>query len=128
MRAAIRLAMEHATVDCPLLLETPAGQGTETLKDMNEFLNFVESFKDQRVRVCLDTCHVFACGHKPLEYIGAALARPALLKLIHFNDSLGGCGSCVDRHASIGAGNIGMEGMRAIAETCTAAGLPMIIE
>ena len=128
MRAAIRLAMEHATVDCPLLLETPAGQGTETLKDMNEFLNFVESFKDPRLRVCLDTCHVFACGHKPLEYISAALARPALLKLIHFNDSLGGCGSCVDRHASIGAGNIGMEGMRAIAETCSAAGLPMIIE
>lgn len=128
MRVAVRLALEHATVDCPLLLETPAGQGTETLKDMNEFLNFVESFNDQRIRVCLDTCHVFACGHKPLEYIGAALSRPALLKLIHFNDSLGGCGSCVDRHASIGTGNIGMEGMRAIAETCSAAGLPMIIE
>jgi len=128
MRDAIRTAMEHATTDCPLLLETPAGQGTETLKDMTEFLDFVSSFNDQRVRVCLDTCHVFACGHKPLEYIEAALARPKLLKLIHFNDSLGTCGSCVDRHAHVGTGNIGMEGMRAIAERCSAAALPMIIE
>ena len=128
MKTAVRIALEHATADCPLLLETPAGQGTETLKDMTEFLDFVESFNDTRLRVCVDTCHVFACGHKPLEYIAAALSRPSLLKLIHFNDSLGGCGSCVDRHASIGAGNIGMEGMRAIAEQCSAAGLPMIIE
>jgi deoxyribonuclease-4 len=95
---------------------------------MTEFLDFVSSFNDQRVRVCLDTCHVFACGHKPLEYIEAALARPKLLKLIHFNDSLGTCGSCVDRHAHVGTGNIGMEGMRAIAERCSAAALPMIIE
>ena len=128
MRGALVLALEHATTDCPLLLETPAGQGTETLKGMAEFLDFVESFQDQRLRVCLDTCHVFACGHSPMEYVEAALARPGLLKLIHFNDSLGGCGSCVDRHAAIGAGQIGFEGMEALAARCAAAGLPMVIE
>lgn len=128
MRGALLLALEHATTDCPLLLETPAGQGTETLKGMAEFLDFVESFADTRLRVCLDTCHVFACGHNPLEYVNTALARPGLLKLIHFNDSLGGCGSCVDRHAAIGAGQIGFEGMEALASVCAAAGLPMVIE
>ena len=128
MRGALLLALEHATTDCPLLLETPAGQGTETLKGMAEFLDFVESFADARLRVCLDTCHVFACGHNPLEYVNTALARPGLLKLIHFNDSLGGCGSCVDRHAAIGAGQIGCEGMEALASVCAAAGLPMVIE
>ena len=128
MRGALLLALEHATTDCPLLLETPAGQGTETLKGMAEFLDFVESFADARLRVCLDTCHVFACGHNPLEYVNTALARPGLLKLIHFNDSLGGCGSCVDRHAAIGAGQIGFEGMEALASVCAAAGLPMVIE
>lgn len=128
MRGALTAAVEHATIDCPLLLETPAGQGTETLKGMAEFLDFVESFRDPRLRVCLDTCHVFACGHKPLEYVEAALARPGLLKLVHFNDSLGGCGSCVDRHAAIGAGQIGFEGMEALAERCATAGLPMVIE
>ena len=128
MRSALTVALEHATVDCPLLLETPAGQGTETLKGMGEFLDFVESFADPRLRVCLDTCHVFACGHNPLTYVNAALARPGLLKLVHFNDSLGECGSCVDRHAAVGAGKIGFEGMEALASVCAAAGLPMVIE
>jgi len=128
MRSALAAAIEHATADCPLLLETPAGQGTETLRGMSEFLDFVESFADPRLRVCLDTCHVFACGHKPLEYVEAALARPGLLKLVHFNDSLGECGSCVDRHAAVGEGKIGFEGMKALAERCSAAGLPMVIE
>jgi deoxyribonuclease IV len=128
MRSAITECLDDATPECPLLLETPAGQGTETLRAMGEFLDFVDSFKDTRIRICLDTCHVFACGHKPLEYIEAALARPGLLKLIHYNDSLGECGSCVDRHAHVGSGNIGLEGMYEIAKRCDAAGLPMIIE
>jgi deoxyribonuclease IV len=128
MRISIIEAKEHATVDCPLLLETPAGQGTETLKGMNDFINFIESFDDKRIRMCLDTCHVFACGHKPIEYIQESLKKPGLLKLIHFNDSLGACGSCVDRHAYIGTGNIGMEGMTQIADICSKAGLPMLVE
>ena len=128
MRTAIIEAKEHATEDCPLLLETPAGQGTETLKGMNDFIDFIESFNDKRIRMCLDTCHVYACGHKPLEYIQESLKKPGLLKLIHFNDSLGACGSCVDRHAYIGSGTIGMEGMTQIAEVCARAGLPMIVE
>jgi deoxyribonuclease-4 len=95
---------------------------------MNEFINFIESFDDKRIRMCLDTCHVFACGHKPIEYIQESLKKPGLLKLIHFNDSLGACGSCVDRHAYIGTGNIGMEGMTQIADLCSKAGLPMLVE
>jgi deoxyribonuclease-4 len=127
MRLAIHSCLEHATAECPILLETPAGQGTETLTDMNAFLDFIDSFKDNRIRMCLDTCHVFACGHKPLEYIDAALKR-GTLQLIHFNDSLGACGSCVDRHAFVGTGNIGLEGMTQIANACHKANLPMIIE
>lgn len=56
-----------ATKECPLLLETPAGQGTETLKAMKDFIEFVAEIADERLRICLDTCHVFACGHKPKE-------------------------------------------------------------
>jgi deoxyribonuclease-4 len=128
MRGSIKAAIEHATADCPLLLETPAGQGTETLTDMKEFLDFVESFADPRLRMCLDTCHVFACGVQPLDYIQMALARPGLLKLIHFNDSHGGCGSCVDRHAATGTGKIGFKTMTLIADACAKADLPMLVE
>jgi deoxyribonuclease-4 len=128
MRKAITKCLDAAHKDCPLLLETPAGQGTETLTDMKEFLDFVESFHDDRLRMCLDTCHVFACGHKPVDYIQSALSRPGLLKLIHYNDSLGDCGSCVDRHGPIGLGKIGIETMTEIAALCSSAGLPMVIE
>lgn len=127
MRISLQTSIEHATAECPILLETPAGQGTETLTKMDEFLDFIDSFKDNRIQMCLDTCHVFACGHKPLEYIDAAKKR-GTLKLIHFNDSLGTCGSCVDRHAFVGTGNIGLETMTQIADVCHEANLPMVIE
>jgi deoxyribonuclease-4 len=128
MRANITRLLEFATPQCPLLLETPAGQGTETLKGEDEFIAFAESFADPRLRVCLDTCHVFACGHKPLQFIDKLAAKPDLLQLIHFNDSMEACGSCKDRHAPIGAGRIGYDGMTAIAERCHHLGLPMVIE
>ena len=128
MRSNLAEAMEHASSECPLLLETPAGQGTELLTGMKEFLDFVESFKDERLRVCIDTCHVFAAGHEPVGYIQEALKRPNLVKLIHFNDSLEQCGACKDRHAFVGSGHIGLDTMRAIAYLCVEHTLPMVIE
>jgi deoxyribonuclease-4 len=130
MRAAIGRCLEHAHADCPLLLETPAGQGTELLTDMKEFLDFVDSFGSPKLRVCLDTCHVFASGHDPKAYLETALARPGLLKLVHYNDSLGACGSCVDRHAHIatGEGLIGFPKMSEIAAICSTHNIPMVIE
>lgn len=129
MREAITKAMESATEKCPILLETPAGQGSETLTKDDEFLEFVSSFKDPRVRMCLDTCHVFACGYKPLEFIKKTMTKdPTLLKLVHYNDSLCECGSKKDRHAFIGRGQIGLEKMTEIAATCSSHQLPMVIE
>lgn len=128
MRKAILTVLPYATEECPLLLETPAGQGTEVLRGMNEFIDFVESFKDKRIRMCLDTCHVFACKHDPMAYLFKANSRPGLLKLVHYNDSLGTCGSCVDRHALVGSGHIGFEKMSAVAEFCSEHNIPMVIE
>ena len=128
MKKNLIYCLEAASPSCPLLLETPAGQGTETLKGQNEFINFVSEIKDARIGVCLDTCHVYACGHKPLEYISQFDAHPGLLKLIHYNDSAAPCGSCVDRHAFMGTGHIGMNGMKDIAVLCASKNLPMVIE
>jgi deoxyribonuclease-4 len=129
MKASVRKVLEAATESCPLLLETPAGQGTETLTGQSDFINFVLEIGSPRLRVCLDTCHVFACGHKPLDYIhGVYAAQPDLLKLIHYNDSAAPCGSCVDRHAFMGTGHIGMAGMKEIAEVCGSKRIPMLIE
>jgi deoxyribonuclease-4 len=97
---------------------------------MKEFLDFVESFGSPKLRVCVDTCHVFAAGHDPKAYLEAAINRPGLLKLVHYNDSLGDCGSCVDRHAHIasGEGLIGFPKMSEIAQLCSTHNIPMVIE
>jgi deoxyribonuclease-4 len=128
MRRALQKAMEHASAECPVLLETPAGQGTETLTKQEEFIGFVEGFADSRLRMCVDTCHVFACGHTPLKYLEAMDGKRDLVRLIHYNDSAEPCGSCLDRHAAMGSGHIGLKGMRDIAEYCGARGWPMVIE
>jgi len=119
-------AMQYATTTCPILLETPAGQGSEVLLTQEAFSGFVADINDPRLRICIDTCHVFASGHQPLDYIQQTDAT--LTKLLHFNDSATPCGSCVDRHAGIGQGHIGITTMTAIAHYATLQGLPMVIE
>jgi deoxyribonuclease-4 len=127
MRTNLITCLPHATNTCPILLETPAGQGTELLRTYEEFVGFVAAIGDPRLRICVDTCHVFACGSDPVTYIQRLKAEhPDLLHLIHFNDSATPCGSCLDRHAFIGQGHLGMAGMTALATAGT--GTPMLVE
>ena len=129
MRANLLKAIESASDTCPILLETPAGQGSETLTDPDEFIAFVQSFASPRLRICLDTCHVFASGQNPLDYIRKIWsADSGLLKLVHFNDSAAPCGSCLDRHAFIGTGKIGFAAMKEIADYCLSKSIPMLVE
>lgn len=129
MRNNLLRAMEFATEICPILLETPAGQGTETLTKLEDFFEFVESFQDKRIQICVDTCHVFSLGYDSLEYIRTITERNStIIKVVHFNDSSTACGSHVDRHAFIGTGNIGIQKMQQIAEYCSSKNYPMIIE
>jgi len=128
MRLNLITAAESATALCPILLETPAGQGTELLTEYDDFVNFVADFKDERIRLCVDTCHVFASGYCPYEYVkGIMEDHLDLLKLVHFNDSHGACTSCVDRHAFIGTGLIGIETLTKVAKVC-AGKVDMVIE
>lgn len=129
MRKNLEEFKKYASVECPILLETPAGQGTETLKSREEFCDFVNAFQDERVRICLDTCHVFACGHEPLDYLTLLVEKyTGLLKLVHYNDSQDVCGSCLDRHALVGSGKIGIRRMTEIAHFCKKNNIPMVIE
>jgi deoxyribonuclease IV len=125
----IAKAAEEASPECPLLLETPAGQGTEVLTDYKEFVEFVKMIGSPNLKICIDTCHVFACGHNPLTYIQKVIEDDkSLLHLIHFNDSKTPCGSRVDRHAFCGTGHIGFDAMHEIAKVCSHVNVPMVVE
>jgi len=128
----IRLAMEAASPECPLLLETSAGQGSEMYWDFEGFRNFYTNFSDEektRLRICIDTCHVFAAGHDPMKFIADwEDAHSGSLVLVHFNDSKDCCGSKKDRHERPGQGKIGLSKMAQVAKWCMERKIPMVME
>ncbi len=120
-----------------ILLETTAGQGTTlggTFEGIAELLDTVDA--PEHLGVCFDTCHVFAAGYELRTDEGYAATMAALdwaiglerLHVIHLNDSKFGLGSHKDRHAHIGAGELGLDGFRRILTDPRLEGLPGIIE
>jgi deoxyribonuclease-4 len=119
---SVRMALEATPDDGPaLLLETTAGQGT-CLGHRFEHLAYVlqSIARPDRLAVCLDTCHIFAAGYDlrtPVAYEETMAEFDRVIglsqiRLVHANDSKRELGSRVDRHAAIGAGEIGLEGFR----------------
>jgi len=116
----------------PLLIETASGQGSETCWQIDSFKKFYNRFTDEqknKIKICIDTCHVFAAGHDPIEYlIEWNNTFPNSIVLIHYNDSKEPLCSKKDRHAYPGEGYVGKEKMNKIAEWCLLHNLPMVIE
>ena len=101
-----------------LLIENTAGQGSvlgSTLEELAEIRSQAQAALDFEVGYCLDTCHSFAAGYDLCSEAGLELflqGVEAILGLervavIHANDSKGGLGSHLDRHANIGEGLMG---------------------
>jgi deoxyribonuclease IV len=124
--------LETATPTCPLLLETPAGQGTEVLAEGPEALcEYCANFDDPRLGICVDTCHVFAAGQHPLAYLQPILNKPKwcqMLQLIHFNDSARPLGARVDRHEIRGLGHIGASELNQVAYMVSPLHIPLVCE
>lgn len=117
---------------CPLLLETSSGQGTELCFKYDDFRDFyrrIEPNLKDKLKVCIDTCHIFAAGNEPFKFIKDwELEFPKSLVLVHFNDSKGCLGCRKDRHEVPGLGEIGKEKMNEISEYCILNNIPLVIE
>ena len=128
----IRSLIPYISKECPLLIETPAGQGTEVLTTFDYFVSFYSDFKEEEreyIKVCIDTCHVFASGFDPLKYLKDFYELyPDSLVLVHYNDSKTKIGSKKDRHEKPGEGFIGVEKMKDIELWCIEKNIPMVIE
>jgi deoxyribonuclease-4 len=120
-----------------LLLEDTAGAGTTMGTTFSELGAIINDLSDaSRVGVCLDTCHAFAAGYElrtpdGLEETLAAFDREIgldRLGLIHLNDSKFPLGSRRDRHAHIGAGELGEEAFSLIVNHEALRDLPFILE
>jgi deoxyribonuclease-4 len=99
-----------------IALETTAGQGSTLGYKFEQITEIIEQTKQpERIKVCMDTCHIFAAGydittkeayHKTISEFDRIIGLKRLAA-IHFNDSKKGLGSRVDRHEHIGLGQIG---------------------
>ena len=118
-----------------VLLETMSGKGTEIGKTFEE-LNAIIQLLDQKekIGVCLDTCHVFDGGYDVANNLDGVLTEfddkigLEFLKAVHCNDSLNILGSHKDRHACIGKGTIGIDGMSRIINHPVLKKLPFYLE
>lgn len=100
-----------------ILLETMAGQGAFLGAKLEEIAMLVEGTDwDDRIGICLDTCHLFASGYdfrSPEAYERLIFSVDRLVGLerigcIHLNDSVHARGRRLDRHSHLGDGEIGL--------------------
>lgn len=102
----------HTTV----LLETMAGKGSEVGGRFEELRAIIDRVDMQdKLGVCLDTCHVHDAGYDIVHDLDGVLAEfdrvvgLERLRAIHVNDSKNPMGARKDRHEKIGQGCIGLE-------------------
>ncbi|MFZ5827076.1 MAG: deoxyribonuclease IV [Bacillota bacterium] len=135
MVETLDLLLEAYTGSCLLLLENTAGQGSElgtTLEQCVEVRSRVK--QPERIGFCFDTCHGFAAGaYRPEDWEAFVEHARSIgywqhLKAIHLNDSKFDYGSRKDRHANLGKGFIGEEGIARILRSDAVQGLPVCLE
>ena len=122
---------------CELHLENTAGTGGTLGRSFDELAALLEASGDgKRLGVCLDSCHLLASGYdiRTAAGMGSTL-REATRKLgrgkvrsLHLNDSQTPLGSNRDRHANLGAGELGKEGCMAFLSAPGLQKLPCVLE
>lgn len=121
--------LEYSTENCPIILETPCGCGTELLYTYEEMIYFFSLFNYDELKkmgLCIDTAHIYSAGYNIVEYCDKVINLP--IKLIHFNDSGSFKGSFVDIHKLWGEGKIPFRDLFSIAVKFDSMNIPMIIE
>jgi deoxyribonuclease-4 len=134
--AVIREALAESE-RCPLHLENTAGAGGTLGRSMGELAALVDAAGgDERLGLCLDSCHLLASGYDvgTREGLDAALEECdrevglARLGSLHFNDSQTPLGSNRDRHANVGEGELGEEGAAVFLSDPRFDRLPCVLE
>jgi deoxyribonuclease-4 len=122
---------------CALHLEDVAGTGGTIGRSFEELAGLIEGAGGgKRLGVCLDSCHLFASGYDVSSEASLAgviddfdrIVGLDRLGSLHVNDSQTPLGSNRDRHANLGDGEIGPDGIAAFLSEPRFDGLPCIFE
>ncbi len=137
IRALNEVHKQTRGIEAKCLLETTAGQGSNLGWQFEHLATVLDGVKDpERLGVCFDTCHVFAAGYameteKEFKATMRQFNQTVGVKQIrafHMNDSKAKFGSRVDRHAKIGAGEMGIEPFRHLMNDRRFRRVPMYLE
>ena len=120
-----------------LVIENTAGQGTNLGYKFEQLAHIIDKIEDKsRVGVCLDTCHTFTSGYdlrtreaydKTMNSFENIVGFKYLMGM-HINDSKPKLGSRVDRHHSLGEGEIGWDTFGFIMNDKRIDDIPMVLE
>lgn len=137
-RAAKVIAAAIAESDrCPVLLENTAGTEGPLGRNFDELAALAEGAGgDGRIGVCVDCCHLLASGHEirseddlthVVDELDTTLGLERL-RCLHVNDSAIPLGGNRDRHANLGAGELGRGGIATFLSEPRFEGLPALLE
>jgi deoxyribonuclease-4 len=140
---ALEYALDNATkapagvAECPILIENTAGAGGTVGRSFDEIEAMIDACGgDERLGLCIDTQHLWASGFDFSTIDGAnELVREidsriglSRLTCFHLNDSKTELAGNKDRHANIGEGMIGVDGLASLMGHPSMRDLPMILE
>jgi deoxyribonuclease-4 len=122
---------------CPLLLEQTAGHKGLLGRDFDQTAELIDlAGGGGRLGLCLDSCHLFVQGYDitDADRLSAVLDEADekvgldRLRCVHVNDAAAPLGSCRDRHANVGQGEMGKRGLEAFLSEPRFEGLPATLE
>jgi deoxyribonuclease-4 len=122
---------------CRLLFENTAGAGDTLGRSFEELDRLIKLCgRRKRIRVCLDSCHLFASGFdittadKLADVIDHCVEIVGMDRItcLHLNDSQAPLGSNRDRHAPPGDGELGPRGCAAFLSEPRFDDLPALFE
>jgi len=120
-----------------LVIENTAGQGSNIGYQFEHLAYLIQKTNNKkRIGVCIDTCHLFASGYdfrtqetyQKTWQLFEKIVGFQYLKGMHLNDAKSTLGSRVDRHHSIGKGNLGLEAFKFIMQDPRMDDIPLILE
>jgi len=127
----------NKTSKVKLVIENTAGQGSNLGYKFEHLAYLIDKIEDKsQVGVCIDTCHMFSAGYdirtkeaydKIWEEFDKIVGFEYLLAM-HINDSKPPLGAKVDRHDSLGQGQIGWDTFKFIMNDKRMDDIPLILE
>ncbi|WP_036772559.1 deoxyribonuclease IV [Photorhabdus australis] len=133
---SINIAL-NKTQKVTAVIENTAGQGTNLGFKFEHLAAIIDKVEDKsRVGVCIDTCHAFAAGYDLRTENACKQTFQEFEKIVgfqylcgmHLNDAKSEFASRVDRHHSLGEGNIGKTPFSYIMKDIRFDEIPLILE